>query len=140
MKLDEETLQTLALFEKLIKCRAKDAFFDAVQDRMVFVVFPGEIYKSIGKDGAGVKKLENTFKKKIKVVEWSDKKEKFIRNMCYPNKVSKVEVEDETEGVYIVQGETEQDRGLMIGRKAQNLRNLEENLRRYFPVKEVKIV
>ncbi|RME78114.1 NusA-like transcription termination signal-binding factor [Candidatus Woesearchaeota archaeon] len=138
MRLDEETLQTIALFEKLVKCRAKDAFFDPIQDRMVFVVFPGEIYKAIGKDGAGAKKLENTFKKKIKIVEWSDKKERFIRNMCYPHNVSKVEQLEED--VFVVHGETEQDRGLLIGRKAQNLRNLEKNLRRYFPVKEVKVV
>jgi len=138
MKIDEETLQTISIFEKLVHCRARDAFFDPIQDRLVFIVYAGEIYRAIGKDGTNIKKLESTFKKKIKVVEWSDKKDKFIRNMCYPNNVSQVEIlEDDT---YIVHGATEQDRGLMIGKKAQNLRNLEKNLRRYFTIKEIKIV
>ena len=138
MKIDEGTLQTISIFEGVTKVRAKDSFFDEVQDRLIFVVLPGEIYKAIGKDGTMIKKLETLFKKKIKVVEWSEKKEKFIRNMCYPNNVTDVEMPEEE--VFVVHGASEQDRGLLIGRKAQNLRNLEKNLRRYFPVKEVKVV
>jgi ribosomal protein S3 len=33
-----------------------------------------------------------------------------------------------------------QTKGLLIGKNARNLRNMEKNIRRYFEVKEIRVV
>jgi len=47
--------------------------------------------------------------------------------------------EDEM-GIVTIAGPDSKTKGLLIGRNAQNLRNLEANVRRYFEVKEIKVV
>jgi N utilization substance protein A len=135
---DQETMQKMALFESITHAKIKDFFDDPVQERLVFIVQQGELWKALGKKGANAKRLEEKFKRKIKIVEYSSDKIQFIKNMVQPLKVHDV-TEDE-EGIVTIRHEDMQTKGLLIGRNARNLRNLEENIRRFFEVKEIKVV
>ena len=68
---DEDTLKKMALFETMTHAKLKDFFDDPVQDRLVFIVLPGNLWRALGKESANVKKLENSFKRKIKIVEFA---------------------------------------------------------------------
>lgn len=136
---DQETLQKMRLFEDITRAKLKDFFDDPVQGRLVFIVQEGNLWKALGKKSANVKRLEKSFGRKIKIVEYSEDIVVFIKNMVQPLKVNDVKKEDD-EGVYIIDGGDVQTRGLLIGRNAKNLRNLEENIRRFFDIKEIKVI
>ncbi len=135
IKYDITLMKFIALFENITRAKVKDCFVNG--ERLVFVVSPGFISKAIGKNGSNIKRLESMLKKKIKIVEYSEDKLRFIKNWLMPLKVTDIKEED---GIVTVTAPDTQTRGLMIGRSAQNLRGTEEVVRRYFEVKEIKIV
>ena len=131
-------MQKMTLFETITHAKIKDFFDDPVQERLVFIVQQGELWKALGKKGATAKRLEDKFKRKIKIVEFSGDKIQFIKNMVQPLRVN--DVTEDADGIITIRHEDLQTKGLLIGRNAKNLRNLEENVRRFFEVKEIKVV
>lgn len=134
----------ISLFEKITHARVKDCFEDSF-GQLTFCVLPGQLHKAIGKNAATIKKLDKLFKRKLRIIEYSDKLEKFIENLCYPNKVDKVEFAeqslwDETKKIVTVLPSTHKSRGYIIGREASNLRNIESIAKRYFKVDEIKVI
>lgn len=131
-------MKKMALFETITHAKLKDFFDDPVQERLVFIVQQGELWKALGKKGANVKRLEEKFKRKIKVVEFSDDLVTFVKNMAMPLRISDVSEED---GIVTIRHEDMQTKGLLIGKNARNLRNMEQNIQRYFSdLKEIKVV
>ena len=129
----------IALFEKTTHAQVKDCFQDNVLSRLTFVVQLGELSKAVGKFGANVKHLEAKLKKKIRIVEFDPDKLVFIRHMVLPLQIQGIE--EIEEGRVVITGNDTQTKGLIIGRNAANLRNLENNCRRYFPeIKEIRVV
>ncbi len=134
---DEDILKKMSLFESITRAKLKDFFDDPVQERLVFIVQPGELWRALGKKSSNVKRLENTFKRKIKIVEYNPDLVTFIKNMAHPLKIHDVTEED---GIVVIRHDDMQTKGLLIGKNARNLRNMETNVRRYFEVKEIKVM
>ncbi|MCG7841140.1 MAG: NusA-like transcription termination signal-binding factor, partial [Methanomassiliicoccales archaeon] len=87
----EETLRYIALFEKVTKARVRDCM--ETEDKLVYVVDPGQANRAVGKGGENVIMLKNTTGKNIQVVEFSDDPETFIKNVFYNYGPEKVEIE-----------------------------------------------
>ncbi|MBN1544156.1 NusA-like transcription termination signal-binding factor [Candidatus Woesearchaeota archaeon] len=134
---DEDTLKKMTLFESITRASLKDFFDDPVQDRLVFIVLPGNLWRALGKGSVNVKKLEKAFGRKIKIVEFNQDLVTFIKNMAHPLKIHDVTEDD---GIVTIRHDDMQTKGLLIGKNARNLRNMEKNIRRYFEVKEIKVV
>ena len=135
IRFDNNILGIMKKFEQVTHSRLKDCISE--EDRIIFVVYETEARKAIGDKGANVKRLAEIFRKKIKIVEFSSDLFTLIKNFIHPLKVSNITEED---GIVIIEGSDVRTRGLLIGRAAQNLRQLEEYIRRYLPVKEIKVV
>lgn len=130
---DTETMQLMAYFEKATRARLKDC---VVRDWLVvLVVEPGEMGKALGPKGRNVRRLESALKKRVRIVEFSPELVSFIKNMVHPVDV-KVEEQD---GVVLLVPPDLKSRGVLIGRNAQTLRLFEEVVRRFFPVKELRV-
>ena len=139
IKYDLSLMKFIALFERITGAKVKDCFQDDVLQRLTFVVQPGQIRKAIGKQGANIKKLEAKLKKRLRVVEFDPDKITFIQHMILPLKVK--DIEEPEDGVIVLHDDDMKTKGLLIGRNAANLRNLEKNCQRYFKdVKEIKVV
>ncbi|MBU0536307.1 MAG: NusA-like transcription termination signal-binding factor [Nanoarchaeota archaeon] len=138
IKYDISLMKFMSLFENITHARVKDCFIDEKLNSLVFIVQPGEIGKALGKNAVNIRILESKLNKKVRVIEFNPEKLEFIRNMVMPLRVNDV-TEDE-DGIITLIGPDTKTKGLLIGRNAQNLRNLESNLRRYFDVKEIKVV
>jgi transcription termination/antitermination protein NusA len=85
---DTETLGYLRLFEERTGARVKDCF--EAEDKLVFLVQPGEVHKAVGPGGVLVDRLKGMLKKEIQVVEYSDDPESLVKNIFYwysPKKV-----------------------------------------------------
>ncbi len=117
------------LFEKITHSKLKDCI---VSDNLiVFIVEQNEMAKAIGKHGSTVRNLEETFKKKIKIVEFSPEVKSFIKNLV-------ADVVEE-EGTFIIIPSDVKTRGLLIGRNASILRSNEAIVKRHFEIKELRV-
>ena len=134
-KLDLSAMKWISLFEQVTNASVKDCF--SQNERLIFVVKQGDIRKAVGKNGSNIKKLEGMLKKKLKIVEHSEDLVKFVTNVVHPCKVKEISVEDDVVFIVPVDSVT---RGYLIGRGAVNLRGFEEIVKRFFDVKEIKVV
>jgi len=135
IKYDAELLNLMNMFEKITKAHLKDCFFN--KDKLVFVVNHGDMGKALGKHKTNLVKIEQALNRKIKIVEFNPEIQQFIRNLMFPLKILEMSEED---GIIIIKGPDTKTKGLMIGARAQNLRNYEEITRKYFDIKEIKVV
>lgn len=132
---DIDAMKFLSLFESLTHSGVKDCI--KKEDRIIFIVNSGEIGKAVGKKGINIKKLEAKFRKKVRIIEYDADMLIFIQNVFYPNKVKEITEED---GIVKIVPPDSKTRGYFIGRNASTLRNAEEIVKRYFDLKEIKIV
>ena len=132
----QELMGTMALFDRITHVQLKDCFEDS-NHLLTFVVNYEDLGKAVGKKALFVKRLEELFKRKIKIVGFHPDVKEFVKYLIYPLRVSLVEVENE---IMILQDEDRKTKSLLIGRNAQNLRNTESIIQRYFPeIKEIKV-
>ena len=78
---DTETLGYIRLFEERTGARVKDCL--EAEDKLVFLVYPGEIHKAVGPGGVLVDRLKGLLKKEIMVVEYSDDAATLVKNVFY---------------------------------------------------------
>ena len=135
IKFDANLMKTLSLFESVTRASVKDCIEQG--GRLVFVVNQGDMAKAIGPKGKNIRKLESLLKKKIKIIEYNDDLVEFVKNVVSPIKPADV---SEEEGIVVITPADSSSRGLLIGRGAVNLRGFEEIVKRYFDIKEIKVV
>ncbi len=128
----------MQLFSRVTPAQLKSCYEDELSKQLVFVVNEGEMAKAIGKGGANVHRLEQLLKTKIKLVEFSSDKAKFVQNLLFPLKVHKVQ--EEEGGFIVIEPIDHKSRGFIIGRAASALRNLEKNVARFYEIKEIKVM
>ncbi len=78
---DTATLGYIRLFEERTGARVKDCF--ETEDKLVVLVYPGDVHKAVGPGGVLVDRLKGMLKKEIQVVEWADDPESLVRNIFY---------------------------------------------------------
>ena len=135
IKFDIDLMTFLRFFENITKVHASDCFKQ--DNRLVFVVAEGMAGKAVGKAGQNTKRLETLLKKKIKIVEKNDDLIIFVNNVIHPNKAKNITEED---GIVIITPVDSLTRGYLIGREAVHLRNYEQIVKRYFDIKEIKVI
>ncbi len=124
----------MTLFESMTGSKVKDCI---VNDKIIFVVEENEIGKAIGKNGANIKRVEKALKKKVKVIEFSNDAAQFMRNLIYPIEVAEIKYGD---NLVTINGRDTTTRAMLIGRERQNINHLTQIARRYFDVREIKVV
>lgn len=130
---DSEKMKLISLFQTMTSASVKDCFEN---DELVFIVGEGEIGKALGKKGMNARRISQSLKRKIKIVEFSRNLSQFIKNLVHPLKIADVEEED---GVITLTAPDTTTRGYLIGRGGSALRKLEERVKRHFPIKEIKV-
>lgn len=129
-----DEMKFMSLLEQVSGVVPKDVIVS--EDRVTFVIPEGSIARCIGKGGVVVKKLENILKKRVRYIVYSDQLLQFVRNAVAPAELMDVSEED---GVVVMTAGDHQTRGILIGRSASNLRATETLVKRYFPIKELKV-
>jgi len=134
IKYNLDAMRYISLFESLTGAKIKDCI---LKDIVIFVIHENEMGKAIGKQGSNIKRVENTLKKKIKLIEFNKDVSQFVQNLIYPVKVKDIKEED---GVVSIYGEDTKSKGILIGRDRRNLNFINEVVKRYFKIGEVKVV
>ena len=134
VKYNSEMIKLMMLFESMSGAKVKDCISN---DKVLFIVGENDMGKAIGKNGANIKKFENKLKKKVKLAEFSSDAAQFVRNLAYPAEIADVKNEN---GTITIHGKDANSRAMLIGRERQNLNHMTEIVRRYFDVKEIRVV
>lgn len=134
IKLDSDSLKLITFFESMTGAKIKDCISN---EKLILIVDENDMAKAIGKNGSNIKKVESRLKKKIKLVEFSSDVSQFVRNITYPAEVLEIEQKD---GAIIVHGKDASSKAMLIGREHQNINNLTNIVKRYFDVKEIRVV
>lgn len=132
---DTETIRLVALFENLTGAGVKDCIIDG--DVVYFIVEEGEVGKAIGKNGNSVKNAENLIKKDVKIFEFSDNIDKFVRNLI--PQVNFVKVKEEQNKNIVEIWVDKKDKAVVIGRDGKNLKLFKELLQRNHDVSELLV-
>ncbi len=135
IKYDAQLIKLMSFFESATHARLRDCLIDG-NGVLTFVV-ADNIGLAIGKNGATAKRLESSLKRKLKIVAFSEDLEQFIRNLIAPLKIRGIERKEDKTVVITPEPES---RGYIIGRAASSLRNYESIVKRYFDVKELRVV
>ena len=134
VKFDSDSMKLITLFESMTGAKVKDCI---ANEKFIFIIEENEMGKAIGKNGVNVKRLESKLRRKIKLVEFSNDALQFVRNLIYPIEVLDVKKEED---VITIHGKDVSTRAMLIGRERQNINNLSNIVRRYFDVKEIRVV
>ena len=146
IKYDSDSMKLITLFEAMTGAKVKDCISnadmrgsrrDSLANSLIFVMEENEMGKAIGKNGINIKRIENKLRKKIKLVEFSNDVLQFVKNMIYPIEIFDVKQENND---LIIHAKDTHTRAMLIGRERQNINHLSDIVRRYFNVKEMKVV
>lgn len=135
IKYDSELMKIMSFFEGATGAKLKDCIVSGKQ--LIFVVQPGQIGRAVGKNASSAKKLQYTLNRKIKIVEFNPQLTRFVANLILPIRAEDVTEED---GLVKIKLADSSAKGILIGRNAQNLRNYENIVKRYFETREIKVV
>jgi N utilization substance protein A len=133
--LTEDTLRYIALFENITKTHVRDCM--EAEDKLVFVVDPGQANKAVGKAGENVIRMKNTTGKNIQVVEYSDDPEMFIRNVFYNYNVQSVVLENRGNIVHATVTVDPKVKGRAIGKNGRNLKIARDIVNRHHNVQSI---
>ena len=134
VKLSDESIRYLTLFESLTGANIKDCIIE--EDRIIFVVKKGDMGLAIGKGGINVEKFREIVGKRVELIEHSDKPEEFIANAFKPIKVNVKIVEKRGKRIAIV-NVNPQYKGLVIGKGGKNINKAKELARRHYDIDDV---
>ncbi|MBP2132713.1 N utilization substance protein A [Methanomicrobium sp. W14] len=139
--LNEQSLQLMKQFEDITGAGSRDCIVDERNDRLIFVINPGDMGRAIGKQGSSIKKASEDLGKKIEVVEFSNDPEQFIKNCFLPARVLTVNIEENENGEYVATVDVEEeDRGIAIGKGGKNIFKANKLAERQHDIVSVQII
>ena len=127
---DMDTIRAITAFEEITGTRVRDCIRN---DVLYFLVAPGKAAIAIGKGGEHVQTAEKMLNKQIKVLEWADAPEQFVKNLI--PQAERVSISGETAHVKVGK-----NKGAVIGKGGENIKILNELLGRNSNLKEIKVV
>jgi len=136
IKLTAEEMRYIALFQDLTRASVKDCIID--ENRIIFLVKPGDMGLAIGRNGINIKRLKRLLGRNIEVVEWADNIEQLAKNALAPARVLNVKVLTTPSGKKKVLVTVDpQDKGVAIGKAGRNVARARMILKRYFDIDSV---
>jgi transcription termination/antitermination protein NusA len=135
--LDTESLGYIRLFEERTGARVKDCL--AAEDKLVFLVMPGEVHKAVGPGGVLVDRLKGMLKKEIQVVEWSDDPETLAKNIFYWYSPKKVDLVPKGKGRHATVTVDPAWKARAIGKAGKNLKVARAILVRHTDIQSVSV-
>jgi transcription termination/antitermination protein NusA len=140
VRLTEDCMRLISQFESLTGAGSRDCVVDERNNRLIFVVNPGDMGLAIGKKGVSIKKASEAMGKKIEVVEYNSNSEQFIKNCFLPAQVTSLTFDGEP-GSQTVQVEVkDEDRGIAIGKDGKNIFKAKKLAQRQHDILDVQIL
>jgi len=140
VKLTEDCMRLISQFESLTGAGSRDCVVDDRNERLIFVVNPGDMGLAIGKKGASIKKASEVMGKKIEVVEYNSNPEQFLKNCFLPAKVTTIVFSGEEDARSATVDVSDEDRGIAIGKNGKNIFKAKKLAQRQHNIADVQIL
>jgi transcription termination/antitermination protein NusA len=134
---DTETLGYIRLFEERTGARVKDCF--EAEDKLIYLVQPGEIHKAVGPGGVVVDRFKGMLKKEIQVIEFSDSEETLVRNIFFAFSPRSVEIAPKGKGRHATVTVDPAWKARAIGKAGKNLKIARAILLRHTTIDSVSV-
>ncbi len=134
---DNTTLGYIRLFEERTGARVKDCL--EAEDKIIFVVEPGEVHKAVGPHGAVIERLKEMLKREIQVVEFSEDSSTFVMNLFFPFSPKGVEFSPKGPGKHATVTVDPKFKARAIGKQGKNLKIVRAVLLRHSDVISVNV-
>ncbi len=139
IRLTAEEMRYIALLQDLTGAIARDCIVDKENNRIIFVVRPGDAGKAIGRRGANINKLRRVLGKEIEVVEYADDLESMVKNIFSPARILSVRLTQRNGKKILYVTVDPNDKGKAIGKGGRKVNTARIVLKRYFDVDDIKI-
>ncbi len=130
---DTETLYLLRVFEDVTGAHVRDCIVDKNNGTVVFIVSPGQMGLAIGKNGENIKIAEKLLKKQIKVFEYAEDPEQFVKNLI--PKTRRLEIREDKIIVWV----DPIHKGKVIGKEGSNIKLIRKIIERNCKIKNIEI-
>jgi N utilization substance protein A len=134
---DTDTLRYIQLFEEKTGARVKDCL--EAEDKLVYLVYTGEIHKAVGPGGALVDRLKGMLKKEIQVIEYSDDAEELVKNVFFAFTPKKVDFAPKGKGRHATVTVDPVWKARAIGKAGKNLKIARAILMRHSDILSVNV-
>jgi N utilization substance protein A len=134
---DTDSLRYIQLFEERTGARVKDCL--EAEDKLVFLVYPGEIHKAVGPGGALIERLKGLLKKEIQVIEFSDDAEELVKNVFFAFTPKKVDFQPKGKGRHVTVTVDPVWKARAIGKSGKNLKIARAILMRHSDILSVNV-
>ncbi|HEV2231259.1 MAG TPA: NusA-like transcription termination signal-binding factor [Thermoplasmata archaeon] len=134
---DTETLGYIRLFEERTGARVKDCF--EAEDKLVFLVHPGEIHKAVGPGGVVVDRFKGMLKKEVQVIEFSDDESALVRNIFFAFSPRSVDIAPKGKGRHATVTVDPAWKARAIGKAGKNLKIARAILLRHTAVDSISV-
>jgi N utilization substance protein A len=139
--LTEECMRLISQFESLTGASSRDCIVDNRNERIIFVINPGDMGLAIGKSGSSIKKASDVMGKRIEVVEYSTDPIQFLRNCFLPAQVTDIDLDTNEEDQQVALIEVrDEDRGLAIGKAGKNIFKAKVLAQRQHDIADVQLM
>ena len=139
--LTEECMRLISQFESLTGASSRDCIVDNRNERIIFVINPGDMGLAIGKSGSSIKKASDVMGKRIEVVEYSADPGQFLRNCFLPAQVTDIDFDTNEEDQQVALVEVrDEDRGLAIGKAGKNIFKAKVLAQRQHDIADVQLM
>jgi len=141
IKLSNEKLRYLALFEKFTGVTPRDCIECSDRSRLTFVVDKDDMGRAIGENGRNIQKIRRKLNKNAHVVEYSPDPKVFLENIFSQVEVESIELQDEDDGTTTAfVSVNESDKGRAVGKNGWNIERARKLLNRHHGVGNVRFV
>ncbi len=141
VRLTEEELRYIRLFETKTGVTPRDCVYDPENDRLIFVVDKGLAAIAVGRGGVNIRKLKELIGKDVEVVEYGETPEELIKNCLYPATVLSVRIIKRPDGKKVAIAKVvPSEKAIAIGKRGKNINRARLLAKRYFDIDWVNIV
>ena len=109
------------------------------EDKITFVVEKGQLGLALGKGARNLQTLKSAFNKEVKILEFDEDVERFIRNLFKPHTIESVTMESDEDGMYARVVVKPEDKGKAIGKAGRNINVVRQLARRHHNIVELKV-
>jgi len=142
--LSDAARRYIALFEEETDATARDCLVPDEEgsvegdDRVVFLVKPGDMGKAIGSGGETVRELERQLGTEVTLVEDADTAEAFVANALAPAAVYNVTISEDDDTVAYAEVDDD-DTGVAIGEGGRNIAVAERLAERHHGIDSIQL-
>ena len=133
----QDDLMAFSLFERVTHARPKD--FVKLDDRVVFVVEPGQLQRALGPQARSLQKLKDLFEKPVDIVEFAEEPGAFLRNIFHQYKVHDVVFSEKGGRKHATVTVDPEGKGRAIGKGGRNLKVAQMLASRHTDIQSVSV-